>query len=161
MLLVSEFRRLFQPLTARTDQVDEQQNRSYRNCAIGDVERREGPRLMIDLDEIRYCTMNDAVVQIPERASQDQGKSQPRDGRRECALAAPQGRGDENQDKRRYANQDGAAHPGVAFGKESKRGPRIFRMNDAQPTGKDWNTVEHTHRMPDLDFGKPVGENNQ
>lgn len=57
---------------ARMQKIKQQQNGSYRYCAIRYVESRKRPRTMVDLNEIRYGPVHDAVVKITHRTAENQ-----------------------------------------------------------------------------------------
>ena len=53
-------------------EIEEQQDSSYGDGTIGHIECGEGPAAVIDLDEIGYGLVDDAVIQIAGCAAQDE-----------------------------------------------------------------------------------------
>src|ERR1051326_8751048 len=134
---------------ARVPHIEQQEASTGRDSGIGDVEIREIIGLAgVQLDEIRDGAVDDAIVQIAERAAQHDRETRAQQPRMRTIAGLQQDEGNRHQHHDGETDQQNVM-PGARLVSEKAEGDaRVFGMHDVEESGNDY-----VRRIPKRDVG--------
>jgi hypothetical protein len=111
--------------------VDDEADGAQRDAAVGDVEGREVPAGVVELQEVDHVAMQQAVDQVADGAAQDAGQRQA-----EQLLARVRAQHPEDEHGWRHGDAgEQPALPARGRGQERERGAGVVRPDDVEEAG--------------------------
>src|SRR5258708_5106003 len=141
---------------AASEHVDNQQGSADGDATVGDVEVGEILALArMELDEIGDGVAYDAVVEISERAAEDEGQRDPHQPIAPLAgfRTFEQNRSNNDEDCRGKAYQNEGPDRTAGFGKESESDTWVFIVYDVEKAGDNRETFRGQMAGADQVFG--------